>query len=455
MNKSINNILIFISITVVISTVMLGFISWSWADDFGYYNGIKKAGSVIKFMWASYVGWDGRSLSVNTLLSVLLGLIHSAELSGVIWSLFFCGAAYLSFRLWYPNDYKNWAMNVLWGAFILYGIQLHASQSVFWQTGGRYIGDVFFLLVWLFLFLNSFKNKAINVDRYFLLLLITFVSALNGPQISSTMLVGFAVLIFGNNYLFFAEKRFYKIYFPVLFIIIVAALITILAPGNDVRIECSGQKDVIISMSSLLHNFWSTLKFYIRVNIFLFIALPFVLLPFATKFKVDMKVAVDYFKTSFWTIYAIGAMGITSLIPFVVYPAFVSGRTSLVFAFFAAMFLSAHVLLFYNYLFSKLSFLNSHRQNIGAYTHLIVIVFFAVLQLIWIKSSLQVKEQVTARYVYIRQFKNRHIALKIPRYYLSVPQIKAFDDIQNDTSSFINKSIAEFYGLKSISIEDK
>jgi len=188
MNKSINNILVFISITVIITTVMLGFISWNWADDFGYYNNVKKAGGVIESMWVSYMSWDGRSLSVNTLLSVLLGLIHSAVLSGVIWICFFGGAAYLSFCLWYPNGYSNWTMIVFWSAFVLYGIQLHASQSVFWQTGGRYVGDVFFLLLWLFLFLNSFKNKTISVNHYSLLLLITFISALNGPQISATML---------------------------------------------------------------------------------------------------------------------------------------------------------------------------------------------------------------------------------------------------------------------------
>lgn len=440
---------------LILTTILLCMNSWAWADDFGMHTNIKQAGGVLQSLVHGYLYWDGRFASPIAILQAFLLLWHIPELASLVWIAFFIGAAVLSLYLIYPDIKTKWYSYVFWFSALLYGVRNHASESIFWVTGGIYIAGMFLLLLWFVYLVKVVNGKVFGSRSIFTLVLLTILSALNGPQVCAAMLSGMSILLLFSDKLFFIRLLFYKRYLPIMVLIVICALVVILAPGNAHRINIVSQDDDKLSIYSVILNAYFVLKVYLYTNSYLFISLPIVSLPIVIWLNSTNSFDKDTFKSQLGIIYACGVMGIASITPFVIYPDFAAPRTSLPFAFCLSIFISWHLILGYSYIIFKYKLIFNSLFNLGLFLQSILLLGLLIFQVKWNISAYKVKELVNSRYNYIQQYQGQYIDLKIPRYSLEIPKIKDFNDIQDDSTHYINHDIAEYYGLRTIQLEDK
>jgi hypothetical protein len=450
MISKVNKIVLLV---LLINVFLLSIFSWRWADDYGMYNNIIKAGGVFQSLKFGYFNWDGRFFSFIAIIQACLLKLQSAELGAVIWVSCFLFAGHYLFKelsyLFFLNKYVTFII----ACFILHGLREVASESVFWLAGGFYSATILILMFWFYrtrtLIFELNANYSFN---FFFLIVLTIVSSQNGPQVSASMFVSLLSLSIIKDRFFYKKKWFYRNVVPLLLITIIFALITILAPGNNARIEANETKLNLFDFNQLLNNFIRVFKVYIYYNLYLFFSLSVILFPVSLIIKetfIDIK--IKYF-TSFKLIFSYLIIAFSSISPFVLYPDFAAPRTILIFSFFFILFLIPHIVLFYKYIFFKLNILQTEKYYV--FVLLIVLIPLIVIEFSWIKRSYIAKTEINKRYDLLYNFKNSKKDIKVEKLNLDLPQIKVFHDIQDDTCHYINHDLAEYYGLKSIGYKE-
>jgi hypothetical protein len=452
MISKVNKIVLLV---LLINIFLLSIFSWRWADDYGMYNNIIKAGGILQSLNYGYFNWDGRFFSVLALIQACLLKLQSPELGSLIWVSCFFLTVYFVFKELKFLFSLNKNLIFIIACFILYGLREVASENVFWLTGGIYSATIFFFIYWFYKFRCLINNlNEIKVKDYILLIVLTIICSQNGPQVSASMFVSFFLLSFLTNKGYYRIKRFYVYVLPLLFLVVIFALITILAPGNNSRIEKTEIKLDIYDFTQLVNNFIKVFKLYLSYNLKLIFSLSVILLPICLIIKESFIDIMAKYRRSLKLIISYWVIAISSISPFVLYPDFAAPRTILIFSFFFILFLIPHIVLFYKYIFFKLNIFQTEKYYVSVL--LIVFIPLIVIEFSWIKRSYIAKIEINKRYELLYNVKNSKKDVKVEKLNLDLPQIKVFHDIQDDTCHYINHDLAEYYGLKSLGyIENK
>lgn len=443
----------FLVIILFLNMFLLCLFSWCWADDFGMYNNIIKSGGILNSLVRGYFNWDGRFFSLISLIQALLLRLHSPETGAIIWLIFFFLA------IWYASKniilFAKFSKSEIFvfSFFVFYGLREVVSECVFWLTGGVYSASIFLLMIWFYEFNNLLKKSELYSFKKYLLYFIplTVFSSQNGPQVCVSMIASLFLFSFIKDRSFLKQIWFYKRILPQLILIIIFCLITILAPGNSARISQVEQKVEFTNILTLFNNFTNVFLIYLKYSKHLFLSLAIVLFPLTLGLKFSFKETFVQVRENLISIISYLLIAISSISPFIFYPDFAAPRTILVFSFFMILFLTPIIVLIYKFLFMKFKILFLDR-----YYNLVL--FFTLLPLIliqvsWIERSFKMKLNMESKYEFLESKRNTNESIEIELGENDLPQIKVFNDLQLDSSHYINHDMAEYYNVKSIKIK--
>ena len=142
-------------------------------------------------------------------------------------------------------------------------------------------------------------------------------------------------------------------------------------------------------------------------------------------------------------------MAISTLLIFFLIPDFVSARTSIYFMFFVFLFVFSvvYVLLVSN----KIKVIN---KNI--FSKLLILFFSIHLIVLFYHyyAAIKIGQELSQREKYCLNQKNKWKDITVSPIKQYIPFALKFDDISTDRNFWINKTVARYYGLNSIRIEE-
>lgn len=301
-----------------------------WADDFYIYNQLQERG-VWDFMWSGYMSWDGRFVSLNALVQLLLIKTDSAPLAVGFWSLMFLTAATLGvevFRKETGGDGSKVGKSrqvIILLCLMWLGFSNHLSETLYWVTGGIYIMALAMSLGFILFFIR--RPDSIRPSWLFGGMVFGLLSGLMGVVASLPLLVFMAVEV-ALQY-----RRSLKpgLAYPAAWggALLAGIVFNIVAPGNFIRagvLDTSFQLDAVTMGVNFLKISFRYLHFSIPA---VGMAVLAVLL-FAPKGRIRLKKPSFSFNAVLfhgkWLMTAF-----SSIVPMLVIPDFAGGRVTIFF----------------------------------------------------------------------------------------------------------------------------
>lgn len=208
-----------------------------WADDFVFMERVKDY-NIVDYIWSGYMQWDGRYLSLHTVLHYFMIKHFGVVFSVFVWSLFFY--LFCLFALLLVEEHQKLTLNFrvfflklgLLTLLLWLGFSYHIADTVYWAAGGGYVMSLAMVYGWVYVYRkNGDKSAHLHLIVFFFFSLLTGLVGVIGS---------FPVLVFlFLDYIFRVrgEKRAYCLKFPLVGFagVLVGTLLNVLAPGNFIR----------------------------------------------------------------------------------------------------------------------------------------------------------------------------------------------------------------------------
>jgi len=444
MNKKYNYIVI---ATVAISLLLVlvqPVYSWFISDDYCIMGQVQKDGIISSWLH-DYLNWDGRSISL-TYPVCRVGLFAGVSWLGpLLGTLLMFVMAVLILRI--STDSKTYFVNeiiitvsitvLLWLVYFNF-----LSQTLYWTTGVGYNMDVVLLLaaVW---WISRWKGE---MSDYLVGLPIFFYAGTCSPN--GVLALLFVIFIMWLHASIIQKLSNHKKFIYALGLIIIAMALVILSPGNKNRMTAWDWKNIT--------HFW-TVYFNIKLlikNLFNYNSIfvwPLIALGLtgATLKVISANKGVSGVlkrALSFMFEHRFIVAALISFFFFLPLPAMNSPRTSIQFAAFSALYgLSQLPFL--------LSFVADKKEQLLKYVVLVINVIFIITSASQAFDARYVKAQLVHRDTKLKSLKGKDVVLTEADY-VRTPVTRRFEDLASDSSYWLNRCVAEHYGLKSIKLID-
>jgi hypothetical protein len=314
-----------------------------WGDDFYIYEQLQKS-SIWEFMKFHYLNWDGRFVSLNALIQLLLIKYSNPSFAVLVWSIMLLLSSYFMFRIfqWESTDTeKGFSAKHLPAIGFLFCLQWlgysgHISETVYWVTGGVYAMGLSMIFGFIFLY----QQRPIHFNVIWLVggSLYGLCLGLMGVIGSFPLLVFLLIEIILNRKIVFRDKNFLVYPSAWAFFIFLGTLINIASPGNFIRasiLDTSFQWDAFLMVEN-----------FIRINIrYVLFSLPAI----ATAIMAALLMPLFYVNSShkYFRFYPVSVnwgflrspdktlsslkwllVAVASIFPMLVIPDIAGGRTS-------------------------------------------------------------------------------------------------------------------------------
>ena len=373
--------------------ILLCFSAYFWNDDFFFYQEMHDSGNW-KTSIHMYYTWDGRGLSLNTMLRNFSVYYISAYgnallataylfLQGFILSKLIINALQLnSVRNFRIIQFSLITTFLLWLVF-----RTHIAFSHYWATGTIYATQNLLFLLWIYLYV-------FGKDKFKLgFLLLTFLIPLGGVFSSVAILM---LLI--CDYIFY-KKHWDRRLTLILVVFIPSLLINVLAPGNYMRFS-SVQGGLHFELDQYVMNYFEIVRRFIMTS------LEAVFLGILIGFGLPGKI-IDIKESElhrFWTLILLAAF--SSLIPFALMPAAVVNYVGIHFQ--SLMFL--WVLTFTYVVRIKLELYTFSWKYIEG---VVIVIFLVIASIQWIQSK-EVNKQIRHRHIILSTYSGKNTPVYLP-----------------------------------------
>jgi Family of unknown function (DUF6056) len=455
-----NYLMIFSGIVILI-ILLLSINGFYWADDYGFMSDLKRDG-VFKNCYEGYFRWDGRFLSLGAIFQCFSLLYLQIETIILIWTCCVLLSGVLMFyiidcelNINFKNKHFRVLMLLIFPIILWLGSLIHASETIYWATGGTYSFDLMLGAIWVLLFLKLQKNKN-NLFLKILFLLFSFAVGGLTQNLSMPLITLISIQLMCN----FLDHKKSKIIFNFLILLfVISGLIFIMiAPGNWLRIK--DEKTVVDNFNVLIllkNYFYVLLKFFTR-SIFAIVASG--ILAFSVALFINPKLNLP--KISFikmpksrknWSVILSDfkwlLVASSSALPFIAIPMFSGRRTVIYFGYFIMIFAFVHI----SKLFKKSQEVSSSKyinQNIkiskfGIILILMISFSIAIHNLIY---GATLKKAIANRENILKNSQNKTIHLKEIGPELSTICFQFAD--YPYTGAYVKSSQERYFGVKII-----
>ncbi len=445
-------ILKILSILSITGIILLAFFSWYSCDD--YCNRVQLSeNSIFKIAWFQYMHWDGRSLSVAAFVQLFSLKYLPVELTTSIWAVSFVCVSVMVFKIiriensfFFSNGDAVIGIALICTTMWL-GMWKLIPDIIYWATGGSYSLLNLLGMFWLNIFLSGLKTKQFKARSMIGMFFMSFICGLNSHNFVIALIFLCLIEFIHSSYILKDKRGGTYILFSFAGLVCGAAIV-FLAPGNMVRLHQGSYHEMSVMF---LFSFFLVLAKYVYWTIGLFI-LSFFMLWLSgkgiifqkSKLKSSVKKFLNVFRkkeTAFELIYrhkyflaAVSTIAVFSVSPFFAVP-----RTAIFFGTFMIIYIFQHG---WNPAWKK----KSGRFVAGGLLFLSVFLAVIVFQLFEARS---VKKQLAGRELIFLNSKGRDVI--VPAVPLrSIPFAFSFTDISDDSSYWVNRCVAQHYGLRTI-----
>ncbi len=402
------------------------------SDDFILVHELTHYG-IFNYGWLTYQNWDGRALSVSSILQSGLLRYASPWLVVLCWQAFFVATVYLVLSIVQQQALKVKKSKTIvelavWIGVFWLGNFINVADTLYWCTGGVYTLNLFLLFLWIYLF-NTLCRAANSLSVFSQLAfgVFTLLLAQSSAQIGAALLVALLVA-------FYKHKTIKRYVVGWAIWLLAGSIITILAPGNFKRATHTPRG---FDTDSVIYNAVVVLGKYTLYGLLLFFLMIAV-----SRLVYGSKRLQGNFVQQFWTIirgfvfnHPYFLMGLASVSPLFVLPDFAGHRPSVIFLWLTALQLLATAMPE-----------NEHRTALRNMPTLSLILVFMVSLLIQLGLNSRFQAQLKVREQYLLAHRGRQNTIEIsPIPLKTIPfSYKHFD--------ITNAFYAQYYGYDTILI---
>ena len=419
--------------------------TWFTADDFCFIYKVQHDG-LIKNMWFEYLNWDGRSISLTypvCRFGAWTGLPWVGPLIGTV---LLCIISGLMLRLAgiIGKSFQERIYNLTLVTACLWLVCFYfSSQTLYWTTGIGYNMDI----VMLFTALLWLQKKPGGLGYYLTGTPIYFYAGTCSPNGVVALLF---LLIIQWVYEAAIQKRINNKYIFALLLIVIAFLMVVLSPGNAKRMTGWDWRNlthiwtVYFNIKTLLRNLvvynspilWS----------FLFMGVWGAMLWKKNNSEIN---TAGLFKSLVFHVYAHRYVfaAILCFLFFLPLPGMNSPRTNIQFAMFAVFYGLSNWSDIRNSLEDKVS--GNQLQNL----RFMILGFFIITAGSQAFDARYVNGQLKQREVKMKSLQGQDVVLS-NNDMVRTPTTRVFEDLATDSSYWLNRCVADHYGLKSIKLID-
>jgi hypothetical protein len=418
------------------------FYTWFAADDFGYILSVKANGWVGN-MVQEYLTWDGRSISLTypvCRLGLWLGKYWVGPMIGTL-LLLMAGILLITnngFRI--QGLQQSIQVTAVMGMLLWFACFPISSQTLYWTTGIGYNLDILLLLLayaWMKKSWDKPWEKALAIPVFF------YAGTCSPNGVLALLLVmGLEWL----NGLVMEKKASHGRYILGFLLIITAFLLVVLSPGNARRMTDWDMRNlthiwtVYFNLKRLLGN----LLDYNGIVIW-----PMLVLGIWGSLATAGRQGLTLFQRLVHLLYQYRFLlaAAVSVLFFLPLPGMHAPRTNIQFM----MFVVWYGLWGMQQLISNKTWQpdSAHFQRISS----ILLVLGIVVGLSQAFDARFVKQQLATRDAKLRTMRGQHVVLNEDDF-VSTPATRVFEDLATDSSYWLNKGVADYYGLKSIKMVD-
>jgi hypothetical protein len=458
----------------------IAFITWRWADDFSNALSLRHS-SIVGLMINNYIKWDGRSLTLGSFIQFAMIKYLPVWLCNLFWTTCFVFAAFFVYKIIrlevnarsLESPILSWIQFLLVVFMFWLGMGFHISETVYWETGGIYSFNLLTAFAWLFLQVwlpgrvEVLEKPFPRVLLFFANFLFGIIAGMSAQNLSPALLLAgvFIIVVRSVNTGKFGSSCFFIL--AGLVGIAVGTAILYAAPGNFGRARF-GADSLSLNLSVLLKRNLLSVARYLYWSCPILITSMLAGFLFASyramgrypiKFfkvlhvTVDKKLLLRLLDKFKWLIAAVA-----TYLPFTVLPDFVAPRTTIFFAVFLSIFIIETGTSICTYIF----FDTSHEAKSVQKLNPIALVFLAVIfisQLLLASSQLflglETLNKIGQREKYFLTERVKGQDVEMPA--IAVPKllyVLRLMDVTNDPSHWINRSVSDYYELKSIRLKE-
>jgi hypothetical protein len=432
-----------LSIFSLLGIILLSFFAWYSADDL--YSRIELARhSIAHIALFQYLNWDGRSLSLAAFVQLFAVKNFPAAIPVLLWSISFVASAYMIrmlIRLMNPSVARlNAIVEVAIIAVIMWlGMWKLIGDIIYWPTGGSYSFMNLVGLTWLYIFLSDIQKQRFNFSRCVFIFFLSLVCGDNSHNLITGMLMIVVIELLNSIVIRKNIKSIRYITFSLMALLIAAAFV-FLAPGNATRLSemsyegFSMRFPFYYALVLAKYGYWllplALLSIFIR-----WISNDSLLRnPPEMSFRFTFKTFVKLIHQHKFLVAALATASMFSATPY-----FATPRTAI---FFGTFF----ILWFFGLEQNKMEITGSRKFIRG--TSLLFICFCSILIFQLIKAA-EIKNQLGGRELIFLTNKNKDVIVDAVAKE-KVPFAFTFTDISSDSSYWVNRCVANYFGLKSV-----
>jgi len=421
------------------------FYTWFAADDFCYIQSVR-ANGWIGNMWQEYLTWDGRSISL-TYPVCRFGLWTGKYWVGpMLGTLLLFGIAYLMLLisgLQGQGLREKWQRRITLTATLWLVCFYFSSQTLYWTTGIGYNLDVVMLLM-AFYWLKRWKSQGRD---YLLGIPIFFYAGTCSPN-------GVLALLFamGLQWLYEAiitKNAIYKKYAFAFAWMLLAFAMVVLSPGNARRMTGWDANN--------LTHIWTVYFNIKRLLGDLMVQNSPLLWPFLAMGLLGGTLAYrnQNIQGNLWQKllgmayqHRLLLAATISFFFFLPLPGMHSPRTNIQFAMFGVLYGLTHLPGLINLAGERWTEANSR------FVYGLVLMVFIVIGSSQVFDARYVKGQLALRDAKLKSLWGQSVVLTEDDF-VRTPTTRRFEDLSTDSSYWLNKCVADHYGLKSIKLVDR
>jgi hypothetical protein len=425
------NILLITALLALLCYLIQPFFTWFTADDFCFLPQVQAEG-LFQNMWNHYMTWDGRGLSL-TYIVARVGLWSGIYwlgpmLASVLFMLF--GGLVLHFFLPQKQNRKEKiiSLSVITGLLWLSAFHF-SSQTLYWSTGAGYNLDIILILAGCVLFEKFRRNTPFILGSFPILFYV--------GTASPNAFAGLLFLITLNATLELKEQlgQWVK-YFWLLLPMLAGFLMVILAPGNANR---------LVGMDS--SNFTHIWTIYFNTGLIL-------------------KNLIEYSTPVTWMLLLFGLIGgwhsveakrgfkehlyahrflfaaIISAYFFMALPSVHAPRTNIHFSAFIMMYAVAGLGTIIKAMPDKVKEFKKPLQ-------IITLLVFLIIGLSQAFDAYNTRKRIIQRDAKLKGLKGQVVVLG-KEDNIKEPITRRFEDMGSNPNYWLNRCVADYYGLKSI-----
>lgn len=418
------------------------FYTWFTADDYCLMGKVQADG-LISNMFHEYLTWDGRSISLTypvCRLGLWLGKYWVGPMLGTLLLLLLSEMILRGLELKSSNRTGSVVQTMALAAALWLAFFNFSSQTLYWTTGVGYVVDLVMLMGALWLY-RIWKP---TLNHYLLGIPVYFYAGTCSPN--GVLALLFILAVEQLYQVAVKKERDWQRFGFALMLIIPALFLVIFSPGNARRMTGMSSANlthiwtIYFNIKWLFMNLWkyNTLIVWGMLAVGLMGALKH---SFETKINGKINRLIVYLH---YHRFAVGAM--IAFLFFLANPGFHAPRTNIQFVFF--MFLYG--------LTGGMTLLNSitplHEKLISA-MQLLVLLLFCITAGTQLFDARIAKAQLGQREEKLRGLRGTDVVLTEADF-IRPPYTRRFEDLATDSSYWLNKCVADHYGLKSIKMID-